>query len=297
LSPVSKVGLDDPSVILTNTANLDRFTDVPFYPPTKCDPKFLVLQCNCTRVIVPSTCMSLDCLGCRDHIGKRRTQSVVRRLLNKSYGQRNNYNRKPILYTVLTVPESIREHYYLQPQEWRKVRRKLWHVLKNYFGALYGVEATHPVGDKDPKAFHPHLNFLWVQRKGFRPFLDVDRLRLEWQKILNVETADVYSQYTSDIRRIYHWAKYVTRTFPGTHDWTGPMRWFGKYPKIKIIRECHCSECQSQFRVIGTLDARLVNEWQETGMLMGRDPPWHDDNLVVRFKGKSSAQNLRENLT
>ena len=295
---VSKVGLESPQVslrgfpaspvILSSTANLDRLPSVPFYEPARCDPKYIVLQCNCGRTIVPSSCMSLDCVACKDQVGKRRAQSVIRRLIGQGYGQKHRFNRTTVIYTVLTIPKQIRDKFYSQPKEWRKVRKKVWYVLKNYFGGKYGVEATHPVGDKDKKTFHPHLNFLWVQRRGFRPFIDVARLRHEWEKILKVDQADVYSQYTTHIRRIIHWAKYVTRTFPGTHAWTGPLRWFGRYPKVKITRECYCSECQARFRVIGFLDARLIDEWQKTGMLIGRDPPWYDDKLIDHVKTKKN---------
>ena len=43
-------------------------------------------------------------------------------------------------------------------------------------------------------------------------------------------------------------------------------------------------------------DARLVKEYEETGMLIGRDPPWYDDNLIQRVKSKGQLQNLHENL-
>lgn len=288
-APGSKVGLVTPDCYLDYTANLDPDFALPFYPPTKCDPKYIVLQCKCSRTIVPSTCMSLDCLGCKDHVGKRRARSVARRLIGYNHSVRKYHHGKPVIYTVLTVPKEIRERFYLNHDAWRKARKKLWYVLKNYFGGKFGVEATHPSGDKNPNVFHPHLNFLWIQRRGFRAFIDVDRLRAEWQKILDVDTADVYSQYSSDVRRIMHWSKYVTRVFPGNHQWTGPLRWFGKYPKIKIVRECHCDECQCRFRVIGFIDARLVREYEDTGMLIGRDPPWYNDSLIQFVKGKEKS--------
>ena len=59
--------------------------------------------------------------------------SVTRRLIGYDYNSRKYHHRKPVLYTVLTVPEEIRARFYSDHNEWRKVRKKLWYVLKNYF--------------------------------------------------------------------------------------------------------------------------------------------------------------------
>lgn len=288
--PSSKVGPGQPQCYLEYTANLDDNLEVPFYSPTSCTPKYIVLACQCSRKIVPSTCMGLDCKSCSDYVGKRRANSVLRRLLGHEYFHGHGNRRKTVIYTIFTVPECIRQRYYFDEKEWQKVRRKAWSILKKRFGALYGVEATHPVGDLDASHFHPHLNFLWVQRKGWRPFLDVDVLRLEWAKVLGVSTVDVHSQYSGHIGRIIHWANYVTRTFPGTHQWTGPMRWYGKYPRIKELHQEVCPDCGCSYHVIGWIDARLVDEYYETGILMGRDPPWERDECIAKVKSKTKIK-------
>ena len=287
-SPV-KVGLGEPACYLERTANLDAEPgSFRLYPSTKCKLKYIVLECNCGRRIVPSTCMSLDCSSCAPHVGARRSLSVLKRILGETLYQRSKYTDKTLIYTIFTVPKAIRNTY-LAKAEWQKVRKKAWTLLKEYFGALYGVEVTHPVGDKDKTLFHPHLNFLWVQRPGFKPFIDVNLLREKWSAVLKVDSSDVYSQYSSKIARISHWTKYVTRTFPGTHSWTGPLRWYGKYPKAKVPVEYVCNECGTHFRLIGYVAGEDVDNWYKRGILMGIDPPWERDECITPIKRKRST--------
>lgn len=282
-----KSGSSPDPFILTDTANLDRLEALRIYKTTKtCTPKYLVLQCSCGRHIVPSTCMSLNCPGCKKYVSKRRSASIFRRLMaepNRPENKYKRYNRKNVLYTICTVP--VMERYkYINPAEWQKVRRKLWKVLKERFGALYGVEATHPVGDKDPGFFHPHLNFLWIQKPGLRGFLDVNELREAWAKILSVDVADVYHQYNSNVRKIKHWCNYVSRTFPGTHGWTGPVRWYGKYPIINNKVTVTCGQCSSGFVAIGWIDKDTVDNYYKHGFMIGVDPPWKRDSQIVPFR-------------
>ncbi|MBA7641872.1 hypothetical protein ES703_49557 [subsurface metagenome] len=278
--PVKSEGGTSPCY-LDYTANLDGFAPIlPLYPPKGCKPKFLVLQCSCGRRIVPSTCMSLDCDPCRGAVGKRRASMVLRRLLGDTVYQRRRHWCKTVIYTIFTVPAHIRERF-LDPKVWQKARKKAWQILKENYGAAYGVEASHPSGDKKSFAFHPHLNFLWVQKSGSRPFINVDLLRRKWSEVLKVELSDVYSQYSSDVPLIAHWAKYVTRTFPGTHKWSGSMRWYGKYPKLKKPEQCTCSDCGTYFHFIGYVTAQDIDEWVEVGQRIGRDPPWERDECIV----------------
>lgn len=283
----SKVSGGEPPVIFNNTANLDpETTPMPLYSPTECDPRYMVLGCGCRRRIVPSTCMSLDCEICKPHVGKRRADKVLRRLLGGDLYQKRQYQRRIVVYTVFTVPMEMRESC-LNKAHWQTLRRKAWKLLKSLFGAKYSVEVSHPQGDKDTTVFHPHLNFLWIQHPGHRPFIDVDLLRKKWAEVLNTIQSDVYSQYTNKIGRIIHWCKYVTRNFPGTHKWTGSLRWYGKYPKIKHPTDYVCLECNCKFHFIGWVSARDVDDYNERGFLMGLDPPWERDELITRARGKS----------
>jgi len=248
--------------------------DFPRYRVTECTPKYIILQCDCGRHIVPSTCMNLRCKNCADFIRDRRKWKVYFRLNQSNITGHGRRVILPVLYTVLTLPEEIR-YLYTTKEAWSKLRRKAWSLLKTQFHGWYGVEATHPVGDEDEKHFHPHLNFLWKVKPGFRPFLDVNKLRQAWSKILGVPNADIYHQYSVSTPQIIHWVKYVCRTFPGAHHWTGSLRWFGKYPKAQHDkRNCQCPDCGKTYKYIGWLFAADVEDWYAYGQPAGTDPPW-----------------------
>jgi hypothetical protein len=185
------------------------------------------------------------------------------------------------------VPISIRDKY-LDPIYWKRVRKEMWQCLKNTYGAYFGVEISHPIGDEAPTVFHPHLNVLWVQRDGYKPFIDVTALRTAWAGILGVELADVHTQYTDNLYQIRHWTNYVSRTFPGYSWWIGPVRWYGSYPVIRK-REYICPECGETIRLIGHVSWWDVNEYYTTGIRMGLSPPWERDKdidpIMHRRKG------------
>ncbi|MBA7646925.1 hypothetical protein ES703_54693 [subsurface metagenome] len=218
-------------------------------------------------------------------MGKRRADTVLKRLLGATYYQRSKHWKTAVIFTTLTIPPRLREHY-LDSKAWTKVRKKAWQILKKYFGAKFGVEVSHPVGDRRPDVFHPHLNFLWVQVKGHRPFIDRALLQRKWAEVIGERVVDVYTQYAYHIRQIAHWAKYVTRTFPGNHKWAGSLRWYGKYPKKTRLEHTICADCGSRFHVIGSISVDVVDQWIEYGQLSGRDPPWERDKDIVFFRHK-----------
>ncbi len=289
LVPSVKVAGEAAPVILTNTVNLDGFEPlVPLYQPSHCSLKYVVIDCKCNRRIVPSTCMALDCEICQPFVGKRRADSVLRRLLGDVFYQRPKHWKRAVIYTILTIPPKLRERF-LDSKAWTKVRQKAWRILKKYFGAKYGVEVSHPVGDNKPDVFHPHLNFLWVQQDGHRPFIDRALLQRLWSEVLDVPVSDVHTQYSTHLRLIAHWAKYVTRTFPGNHKWAGSLRWYGKYPKKTRPEHVTCCDCGSRFRAIGYVSAEDVDQWFEHGQLMGRAPPWERDADITFFPHKKAS--------
>lgn len=267
-------------------------SDSPFLyqePVTKCDNRYMVLQCGCGRHIVPSTCMSLRCVKCAPFTGRRRSQSVFDRIrIIKTQGEHKQNYTKTVIYTVFTTPQGSRQSL-KDPKEWQSVRLKAWKVLREKFGALYGFEASHPIGDNDNK-FHPHLNFIWVQRKGWSPYIDVNSLRLEWSAILGVKMSDVYSQYSESPRRIRFWCNYVTRIFPGFHWWTGRLRWYGKYPKKIKFEQIICSVCKMPFQVVGYIYGWLVDEYYKDWWKNGIDPPWLDDKNIIKLKSNKKME-------
>lgn len=266
---------------------LDQYGKPHYLPAPKslstksCTPKYIVYACGCGRRIVPSSCMSLNCPTCKPWVERRRTLSVFSRLtFNTTPIQRHRQAFKTVIYSVFTVPISHREWYY-DRKEWQKVRVKVWKILKAKFGAKYGLEATHPVSEENPTLFHPHLNFLWVQKNGWSPFIDVTMLRTEWAGILGVNVADVHTEYSGNNAMVLHWCKYVLRTFPGMHQWTGPMRWYGNYPKNESQPQAICSQCGMPYTIVGYISKKDYDDWNEKGWMSGIDPPWERDDLII----------------
>lgn len=280
---------------LVHTANLgSEELPEPLYKPVKCDPKFIVLGCNCPvdltkpklgnkRHIVPSACMSLDCEHCWSHVSWRRANMIFYRLLSPHTGQTKSYRTPTVIYTIFTLPEGLRKKF-LNKKYWQYIRVKAWAILRDKFGAKFGVEASHPTGDQEEFNFQPHMNFLWIQKPGFKPFLDKEKLWKAWGKVLHQDEARVWSQYSDRLKRIRDWAWYVGRSFPGTHEWTGSMRWYGTYPKQKQLEHTTCAECGSRYKLIGFISATIVEDFWDTGFLSGRDPPWYDANFVQPLK-------------
>jgi len=266
-----------PLLYLPDTANLDSLKCLPFTETKTCTLKYIVLGCGCSRSIIPSTCMSTNCTLCQPHVGQRRAGSVFRRLMQTTSNQYRYSPPKPVIYTVFTIPPHKRE-FYLDPKRWSKFRKEVWTILRNDFGG--------PCGDIDPTWFHPHLNFVWRQRPGFRGFIDEKKLKDAFRYIVEASVVDVWTAYTTEVGLIKKWINYTCRTFPGNHVWTGPIRWFGKYLRgIKSVPEI-CFMCGQRFKVIGTLEKSQVDEWYKTGWALGIDPPWERDSQIKMIKSR-----------
>lgn len=266
--------------ILNDTANLDPIHKI-FSDKKRCELKYLVVECNCGRSVVPSGCMSLACERCAQAVGARRAKSIYNRLMSKN-------PHKAVIYTVFTIPIERRQ-LLTDKKKWGRLRKKAWHILQE-FGASFSVEASHPISEENPNQFHPHFNFLWVQRDGFNPFLDVEKLRLMWAKVLKISKINVNTRYSRNERQIKHMCNYVARTFPGLHEWTGSIKWYGKYPKRKGGPEkCLCGECLEEFRAVGSIPGYLVKEWYARGYTGDRAPPWDDLKNVTLFERKKNV--------
>ena len=275
-----KSGGSGPSpVMFTDTVNLDHLKCLPFTETRKCELKYTVLQHDCGRDIVPSTCMNRDCVPCAPHVGRKRSESIFRRLYRPTQYQHRKNTLKTVIYTIFTIPMEHREKY-LDKKKWSLLRGRVWKMLKNKFGGLYGVEISHPHGDKKPTLFHPHLNFLWVQRNGYRPFIPTENLRDSFAQLVGTETVNVRTQYSHWVRQIKHWCNYTSRTFPGNSVWTGPIRWFGTYPRGAKKVEARCPRCGSYYKRIGWISKWQVDQYYEKDWITGCDPPWyHDSNI------------------
>jgi hypothetical protein len=209
------------------------------------------------------------------HLRARRARRIRHRL---DAGREN----RAVLYTVFTVPEGLRQAA-ADPARWTRWRRAIWKWMKENAGALYGAERTDPAGQCDQaratgeycdcakcSKWHPHLNFLWVQRPGFRAFIapeQLEEMKRAWKKILGEkhfrdvcgeETAvSVHHAYSGPWkgeefgRQVDHWCSYLGRTWP---HWIKSvkkhitLRWLGKFPKIDHYPASVCEDCGEGYR-------------------------------------------------
>jgi hypothetical protein len=144
--------------------------------------------------------------------------------------------------------------------------RKVWKLLQSDYAGDFALSAAHPVGDpvsgEDPLCFHPHLNLVWLQKRPGNGFIDVDRLRADFARILGTAgPVDLWHRYSYKVEEIQHILSYVCRPFPGLSEWTGPVRWLGSYPrKTKEERDAdedqagRCPVCHQHRIYIGRSD-------------------------------------------
>lgn len=210
--------------------------------------------------------MKRTCRECGPAIGKRRASRVRQRL--EAGTTSASGRKKAIIYTIFTIPPALRSRC-RDRKEWRKLVKKAWLVLKNHYGAEYALECSHPVGDKSTE-FHPHANFLWVQRDGFKPFIDVALLRKLWQAVLETYgTVDIWTSYQSPKateKERKHRYRYVTRIFHEYTSWIGSMRWYGKYPKVRYHEEPKtCPRCHEVYLFMGRASEVEYNQQEKVG--------------------------------
>jgi len=218
-----------------------------------CSVEWRVYRCGCQgATAVRWGCERVDCRECRGSVSKRRAAAAWERFQHRPRGS-------AVVYTVFTVPPRLRARMKI-PGNWDELRRRAWAMLKRKFGALYGCEASHPFGENPKRdGFHPHLNFLWVPGPQGSPFVDVARLRAAWASLLDTGLAvDVYSQYSREVGKIRHWARYVTRPWCGFSWWCGNVKWYG--PRAFINRKSDdgetwkCETCKTEYKYLGKIE-------------------------------------------
>lgn len=252
--------------------------------------------------------MRYDCPECSSQVKVRRTVRAKERLDKDRHG-------KAILYTVLTVPPEFRSRF-VDRKIWRSEIRKIWRDIRTHFAGEFSLECSHPYGspeegDYSPDVFHPHVNFLWRQRPGASPFLDVGTLIVLWTAQLNgipkKHALDVWREIRDreedltrslelvrcalDVRTMsvvwHHYFKdpvelskriaYVCRTFPGFSSWTGSMRWLGHFPRNLEVRIWCCPKCKEPYLFAGRSDEDEYREFVERSQQETRAGP--DDDV------------------
>lgn len=242
-------------------------------PAEPCVRTWKVAACECRTKIYESGCCRLCCRSCESHLRARRAGSFRDRIEPARRG-------KPLIYTIFTVPLYLRA-LAADPKVWSSWRRRIWKYLKKKHGGLFAVERTDPCGDSDERVWHPHLNFLWIQRDGFRPYLDVGALRQEWARIIGATgEVNAWTQYSSNDRKIGHWYWYLSRTWP---DWQATakkhmtVRWLGSYP-TKPEKQKRCPDCGADFV---SLDCGSKAQAEELAQLGPAKVRWEWEKIEI----------------
>ncbi|MBA7615201.1 hypothetical protein ES703_22479 [subsurface metagenome] len=272
------------SIIYNSPSNLPFDDFLVQNDVVKCEPRYIVKQCGCGRTVFPTGCMRKNCTVCTKRLNARRAFSAFNRF--QVYKRAKNHVRKNLIfcYTDFTIPPYLRQGY-TEPKNWQRLRAAVWQLIKRRYGAVFALEGTHPIGDKHPDVFHPHLNFVWVLRDGFQSYIDLEELRDFFKVLLGtIGPVNVWHQYGQDDAQLMHWCKYVTRIFPEFSNWAGHTRWYGRYPKYKPVTESFCSKCGQRFISIGYVNAVDINNFEERGFYLGRAPPWENDMKITFFK-------------
>lgn len=240
-------------------------------PQEPCKPSYAARACHCSKRVKRRGCCRQSCPDCGAVKGPLRIRRKV--AIRKRFEKARN--GRPLLYTIFTVPPELR-HKAADPAVWRRWRKAIWAVLRRKFGGEFACERTDPAG-KCKRAnesgercacakcsrWHPHLNFLWVQRPtgSFRPFIAKDRLAYlgrAWGRIIGAtRTVNIRHAYCEPDRdkagaaRAAHWYSYMARVWA---DWAKAVpghvnvRWLGKFPrKIDAPKAAYCDKCGHDF--------------------------------------------------
>lgn len=250
------VGTPAASLILTSRKSTTRCRET----------RPVLFRCGCKSVIRHVGCEKVSCVRCAPRVTADRARRVYDKLVNSLEAQRRRTKAMdPRLWavrvSVFTMPESCRDQY-VSPAAWRRLRRRLWHLLRDEFQAAWACITTHPVGDTDPTIFHPHLNVLWTRKGLARGTLKPDelaRLKDRWADLLHVPgPVDVWGEYrrhpacgTVDVKRLRHAARYYSRVFVGWHEWMPKaVQWYGAFvPAAEVEPVSCCDACGQPFKL------------------------------------------------
>jgi hypothetical protein len=275
----NKKAMPVPSYYVQDTDNLSGIDERLLNETVHCTPKFLVKQCGCGesgRKIYPQTCMKSFCISCQKFYIMKRARRAMSRMESLSWRHDRQTYFPNIIYTVFTIPEHLRWKY-IDPKKARLLRSKIWQLLKTKYGAIWSLESTHPISEKNPEKFHPHFNFLWQSEKWKTGYIDSNellKLKLDYSDLIGYEyIPDVRTRYSKEPAKLWKWAQYVTRTFPEYVRWAGPVRYFGKVPKAEKKEAVICEKCLEKFFVLGYLTSEKSAEYLEHDPTSGRPPP------------------------
>ncbi len=274
------------------------FSDWPSPSPTKVCPAVFrkVRGCGCGVKVVADFCDNLECSRCETRNRQRRKLGVKDRFEAGLAGRALNY-------TVFTVPEHLRSPA-ADPKVWHKWLERLIRYMKKHLAFDFGCERSDPAGE-DGEKWHPHVNLLWVRRRGFRPFIqpsDLAALKEKWASIIGQDAGkpvDVWTEFKTTAEQQEHAYSYIARAWPRWADkckYLLRVKWFGKPPKTpKRDLDTHCHECGLEIKTMkcGTQEAaealaargyeNLLEECQERrrAFLRAKPSKWEKRGCLV----------------
>ena len=271
-SPPPKSGYS-PNYVQYYDQSTDNF-ELLLNETTYCKTKYLVKQCDCDLKILPSTCLKNNCTKCKDFVTSRRADRAFDKIKSFEYNRAGRFFLPNICYTVFTIPFELR-HRFINRKKIDELRRAVWKLLKTKFNGKFAVEFTHPIAEKKPSVFHPHLNFIWLTKNNNQAYIDVEALNKAYSKLLGYDkTVDVKHNYYHNYDEVYHKIKYALRNFPEYATWCGQVRYFGKRIKVtKEKKDCICEKCKGKFIALGFLSAEKSREYEQYLRDGGTSPP------------------------
>ena len=221
----------------------------------ECGGRWISIKCLCdngkTRPQKIGGCMAEDCISCSSAINYRRFTRSLKRFKAKGYD-------RPLMYTVFTVPPGKLREKALNLATWKYWVKSIMDIMKENYGLEYALVSYHPAG-KNEEIFHPHLNIVWIQKRGLLHKLDLESLRYFWAKIIKAKDGIVviYHEWAKHELQKIHIINYVVRPFPGWKWWRGPsIRWYGKYPRGVDCDpgEWICPVCGEPIEIVGLIE-------------------------------------------
>lgn len=218
-----------------------------FSQTSTCEGRYAKIACGCGTRAVRALCHRKSCTDkeCVEASGERRGRSIVERLRGGTTCE-----------TVFTMPPEVRWRF-ADPRVMGLAAKACARALKRIAGMKFGYYAPHPIGDKNPDVFHPHLNFLWrpLTGRGVIPAGQLEELKAWWAGYLRVPVVDLHHSFVQrgEEGKLRHRARYVSRTFPAFAEWCGSGRWYGKPPPIDPEATLPCPKCGKAFRCEGRI--------------------------------------------
>jgi hypothetical protein len=188
-----------------------------------------------------------------------------------------------MIYTIFTIPMHLRYKYY-DRKVLTELIKQIWNVLKYNFDAKWCMVAVHPISEKNPTVFHPHINILWLQGSIGAEYIDVEELKAQYGVLLDYEgLPDVRTRYSNKAGQLYHWCSYIVRVFPEFSRWLGNIRYYGKPPKLDAKGECICHVCLCHLNVLGYLTDEGVQLFVKSDGIDATGPPAEISSYYINF--------------